>query len=147
MAQKAARHAVLHTDGASLGNPGPAGAGFVLADADGHVIAERAIPLGETTVGVAEYRALIAGLHEALARKITHIKVISDSEFMCRQLQGRYKVKTEAIKPLNAWARRLIERFAEFEISHCPREKNERADKLAGEGARRSKQQLADPSD
>jgi len=116
MAQKAARHAVLHTDGASLGNPGPAGAGFVLADADGHV-------------------------------KITHIKVISDSEFMCRQLQGRYKVKTEAIKPLNAWARRLIERFAEFEISHCPREKNERADKLAGEGARRSKQQLADPSD
>ncbi len=144
MTQPEIQLATLHTDGASLGNPGPAGVGFVLSDAGGRVIAERAIPLGETTVGVAEYRALIAGLHEALARNITHIRAISDSEFMCRQLQGTYRVKTEAIKPLYAWARRLVKRFDHFEIAHCPREQNQRADELANQAAKAAKRQLED---
>ena len=55
---------MLHTDGSSLGNPGPAGAGFVLTTMDGETLAEGSIPLEPTTVNVAEYRALIAGLAE-----------------------------------------------------------------------------------
>ena len=133
-------HAFLYTDGASKGNPGPAGAGFVLTDAHGGVIVERAIPLGETTVGVAEYRALIAGLSEADARGIRSIHVYTDSQFMARQLQGIYKVRTPAIKPLFLWAVRLRARFETFKIEHVHRELNEMADKLASEGARRSAQ-------
>jgi ribonuclease HI len=129
----------LHTDGSSHGNPGPAGAAFVLVDSAGATVAEQAIPLGTTTVGVAEYRGLIAGLHEALNQGVRSIRVRSDSEFMCRQLQGRYRVRTEAIKPLYAWAKRLSERFEQFEITHCGREHNERADELANQASRASR--------
>lgn len=130
--------AILYTDGASKGNPGPAGAGFVLTDTHGGVIASRAIPLGRTTVGVAEYRALIAGLSEASSRGVQHICIFSDSEFMCRQLLGIYKVRTPAIKPLYDWAVKLRRKFVSFEITHVTRDKNEEADRLATEGARRS---------
>lgn len=132
------KQAVLYTDGASKGNPGPAGAGFVLATPSGEIIAERAIALGRTTVGVAEYKALIAGLSEAQARGITHLQVYSDSQFMCRQLQGTYRVRTPAIRPLYEWAQKLVGRFAAFSIGHTPRENNSHADALATEGAKRS---------
>ena len=130
------RHeAVLYTDGASLGNPGPAGVGFVLAGPDNTMIVERAIPLEETTVGVAEYRALIAGLSEALSRGIRRVRVYSDSEFMCRQLQGKYKVRAKNIRPLYEWARKLIGQFDDFQIQHITRDGNQRADALAKQAA------------
>ena len=130
--------ATLYTDGASSGNPGPAGAAYVLLDEEGRTIAEQAIPLGITTVGVAEYRALIAGLAEALNLGVTRLQAISDSEFMCRQLQGRYRVRTEAIKPLYARAKELSAKLEYFDICHAGREHNQRADALAKEGARMS---------
>ncbi len=131
--------AVLYTDGSSLGNPGPAGAGFVLQEPDGTVV-ERAIPLGETTVGVAEYRALIAGLSEALSRGVQRIHVYSDSQFMCRQIQGKYKVRSANIRPLYEWACKLVSQFDEFQIEHTVREGNQRADALARQAAEQAKQ-------
>lgn len=129
------KEANLYTDGASRGNPGPAGAGFVLTTPHDAVIVQRAIPLGITTNGVAEYRALIAGMAEAHSRGITHLRVFSDSEFMVRQMQGVYKVRTPAIKPLLQWAVRLRSKFEGFEIQHVPRERNNLADGLAAQGA------------
>lgn len=126
----------LYTDGASKGNPGPAGAGFVITDAQGNALVQRAIPLGVTTVGVAEYRALIAGLCEANTMGVTDIHVYTDSQFMARQIQGTYKVRTPAIKPLYEWANKLRARFARFKIEHVPRTMNNVADGLAGEAAR-----------
>lgn len=99
------------------------------------VIVQRAIPLGVTTNGVAEYRALIAGMAEAHSRGITHLRVYSDSEFMVRQMQGLYKVRTPAIKPLLQWAVRLRGKFESFAIQHVPRERNNLADGLAAQGA------------
>jgi len=130
--------AVLYTDGSSLGNPGPAGAGFVLEEPDSTVV-ERAIPLGKTTVGMAEYRALIAGLSEAISRGVQHIHVYSDSEFMCRQLQGEYKVRSANIRPLYQWACKLIGQFEEFQIEHTARESNQRADALAKQAAEQAR--------
>jgi len=130
--------ATLHTDGASKGNPGPAGAGFVITDERGEEIAARAIPLGTTTVGVAEYKALIAGMSEAAARGITHLSVRTDSQFMARQMLGIYKVRTPAIRPLYEWANKLRAKFVKFEIEHILRGGNEKADALATEGAKRS---------
>ncbi len=131
--------AILYTDGSSLGNPGPAGAGFVLQELDGTMV-ERAIPLGETTVGVAEYRALIAGLSEALSRGVQGVRVYSDSEFLCRQIQGKYKVRSANIRPLYKWACKLIGQFDKFQIEHTTREGNERADALARQAAEQAKQ-------
>ena len=128
--------AVLYTDGASSGNPGPAGAGYVLLDEAGGTLAEGSLPLGRTTNGVAEYRALIAGLSEARRLGVRRVRVVSDSEFMCRQLQGKYRVRTPAIVPLYAQARELATQFEWFEIGHARRECNERADALAKQAAR-----------
>ena len=134
------RHeAVLYTDGASLGNPGPAGVGFVLMGPDETLLVERAIPLGETTVGVAEYRALIAGLSEALSRGIRRVRAYSDSEFMCRQLQGKYKVRAKNIRPLYEWACKLIGQFDDFQIQHITRDGNQRADALAKQAAQEAR--------
>ena len=130
--------ATLYSDGASSGNPGPAGASFVLLDEAGATIAEQAVPLGVTTVGVAEYKGLIAGLSEALNLGVRRISAISDSEFMCKQLQGKYRVRTPAIQPLYLRAKELSMKFEHFEICHAGREHNERADALAKEGARMS---------
>lgn len=130
--------AYLYTDGASKGNPGPAGAGFVLTDEHGNPLVQRAIPLGVTTVGVAEYKALIAGMSEASARGVQHLHVYTDSQFMARQMQGTYKVRTPAIRPLYEWANKLRTKFASFKIEHVPRELNNMADGLASEGARQS---------
>ncbi len=144
MTNKPEFDAILHTDGSSLGNPGPAGAGFVLQTPEGQAIVERAIPLGSTTVGVAEYRALIAGLSEAISQGLRRVQVISDSQFMCRQLQGEYRVRTAAIKPLYEWARKLISRLQHFEIQYTARENNARADELAKQGAQKAEQQMVD---
>ncbi len=146
MATEPKLQAILYTDGASLGNPGPAGAGFVLKGPGGQTIAERAIALGETTVGVAEYRALIAGLSEVLSRELGCVRVFSDSQFMCRQLQGKYRVRAAAIKPLYEWTQKLIQRLERFEISHIDREHNTRADELAKQGAEKAKEQLGQSS-
>lgn len=131
--------AVLYTDGASKGNPGPAGAGFVLCFGENTRV-EEAIPLGITTVGVAEYRALLAGLARALADGVKHIEVYTDSEFMARQMLGIYKVRTPQIRPLYERACNLRARFESFKIQHVPRELNNLADGLAGCGARLSAQ-------
>jgi len=135
--------AVLYTDGSSLGNPGPAGGGFVLEMPDGRVI-ERAIPLGETTVGVAEYRALIAGLSEASSQGVTRLHAYSDSQFLCRQLVGEYKVRSANIRPLYEWAQKLIAQLNEFHIEHTPREGNQRADALARQAAEQVKRDQQD---
>lgn len=134
--------AVLHTDGASLGNPGPAGAGFVLTAEDGRVLAEGAIPLVPDTVNVAEYRALIAGLHEALRQGIRRLEVRMDSELVIKQLRGEYRVKAGNLRPLFEWAKKLERRFDEISWRHVPRKQNQRADELAGEAAQRAKEQF-----
>lgn len=128
--------AVLYTDGASKGNPGPAGAGFVLADASGRTLASAGIPLGVTTNNVAEYRGLIGGLETAQKLGITAIHVRSDSELMCRQLGGQYRVKSARLKPLFDTAMRLLEGFASVRVEHVRREYNQQADRLASDAAR-----------
>ncbi len=105
---------------------------------DGEALANGSIPLGEATNNVAEYRALIAGLHEASARGIKHLCVRTDSELVCRQLNGQYRVKSDNIRQFYEWARRLMQRFESIEIQHVPRDENAEADRLAGDAARRA---------
>ncbi|HEU0128337.1 MAG TPA: reverse transcriptase-like protein, partial [Pseudonocardiaceae bacterium] len=61
------RRVIIEADGGSRGNPGPAGYGAVVRDADtGELLAEVAAGLGTATNNVAEYSGLIAGLTAAL---------------------------------------------------------------------------------
>ena len=131
---------IIHSDGASLGNPGPAGAGFVIEAPDGRVLAEGSNPMPPSTVNVAEYQALIDGLEKARELGAKHVRMLMDSELIVRQLSGRYRVKSEGLRPLFKRASALIATFERFECRHVPREQNARADALAGEAAKRSKE-------
>jgi len=51
-----------------------------------------------------------------------------------RQIQGRYKVRSQDLKPLYEQARRMIDRFQAFSIGHVPREHNREADRLVNKG-------------
>lgn len=121
----------LYTDGASRGNPGDAGAGFYLCRTDGEKIAAGGMFLGSVTNNVAEYRALILGLEQAIALNFFRLVVCLDSELVVRQITGRYKVRHPALLPLYEQARELVGRFSTFEARHIPREQNREADALA----------------
>lgn len=124
-------HLVVHTDGASRGNPGPSGAGALLSTRDGSVVREVVVPLRPTTNNVAEYEAVLAGLRAALEEGARTIELRADSQLLIRQLQGIYKVKAEHLQPLHEEARRLLGRFRKVELKHVPREENAGADALA----------------
>lgn len=124
------RH-TLRTDGGARGNPGPAGAGFVLEDEKGRVVRSGGRFLGSATNNVAEYEALLWGLSTALDHGVREIRVCADSELVVKQLTGLYRVKNEGLKPLFAKAKVLLARFAAVEVVHVRREMNEAADALA----------------
>ena len=124
----------LYTDGASRGNPGEAGAGIALIDSHGNELATRSIYLGKCTNNVAEYQALIAGLETSLKEKCCVINIFMDSELIVRQIEGRYKVKNEQLKPLFAQVKTLLGQLDSWNIAHIPRKENARADELANKG-------------
>jgi ribonuclease HI len=123
----------IQIDGASRGNPGPAGAGVVLSDSRGKKLKEMAVYLGESTNNVAETCALILGLQEALRLGSRRVSVLTDSQLLQRQVTGLYRVKDERLRLLHALIRPLAESFDRFEIRHVPREENRAADRLANQ--------------
>jgi ribonuclease HI len=125
----------LFSDGASKGNPGPAGAGYLLIDPEGEIVCEKAVPLGRATNNVAEYQALIFGLSEALDRGVARLKVHMDSQLIVRQISGRYEVKSPGLTTLYAKAKQLLSKFGWYDIVHVDRELNRAADALATQAA------------
>ncbi len=127
---------ILNTDGASLGNPGPAGAGIVLRDAGGAILGELSRSLGKATNNEAEYRALILGLTEARNMGATRLKVLLDSELVVKQIQGLYRVKNRRLRPLYDRVMELLQDMEAYDILHIRRELNTEADSLASRAAR-----------
>lgn len=119
----------VYTDGGSRGNPGSGGAGFVIKEKNssrGYYFY-----IGECTNNEAEYNALILALEKVLEHGIKKAQFYSDSQLLCNQINGIYKVKNERLKKLFNKANNLINDFTNFSISHIRREKNKDADKLA----------------
>src|ERR1700678_4039237 len=122
-----------HCDGGARGNPGPAGYGALIQDNEGMVIAELSEFLGMRTNNYAEYSGLLGCLQYALDHHHPRLRVVSDSELMVKQIQGKYQVKSPDLKPLYDEAKRRIAKLEAFEISHALRHKNKDADRLANE--------------
>ncbi|MEG9433122.1 ribonuclease HI family protein [Terriglobus sp. ADX1] len=124
---------LAHCDGGARGNPGPAGYGAVIAKEDGAVLAELSEFLGFKTNNFAEYSGLLGVLQWTLDNGYTRLKVVSDSELMVKQIQGKYKVNSPDLRQLFEEAKRRIARLELFNISHALRHKNKTADRLANE--------------
>ena len=124
---------VVEADGGSRGNPGPAGYGAVVLDASGAVLAERSAGLGVVTNNVAEYQGLIAGLRAAAELGASDVSVRMDSKLVVEQMSGRWKVKHPSMQPLVAQAREVARAFDRVSYEWIPRERNQRADRLANQ--------------
>ena len=121
----------VFSDGAARGNPGPAGAGAVILDQAGHVLARVGKFLGRQTNNVAEYEGLLVGLRRAQELGAREVDVRADSLLMIKQLEGDYRVKNEGLKPLFLEARRLLKQFDKVTLGHVPREQNALADEMS----------------
>jgi ribonuclease HI len=124
----AVRHLLVYTDGASRGNPGLAGAGWVIADASGKVIRADHHFLGTMTNNMAEYAGVLGGLQAALSLGATRVTLRADSELLVRQLKGEYRVRAPHLAAPFARARELLGRFDDWAAEHVPRERNAAAD-------------------
>jgi ribonuclease HI len=123
-----------NVDGGARGNPGSAGYGAVIKDADGQVLAELYEGIGVSTNNVAEYRGLIAALEWARAHGHTRLHIKSDSQLIVQQMLGHYRVKHEGLLPLYLKARRLATEIGEVSFEHVRREQNKDADRLSNLG-------------
>ena len=128
--------AEVSIDGASLGNPGPAGIGVVFHDGTGGIVCQLSKYLGQATNNVAEYLAFLYALEEARARGMTRLMVKTDSELLARQMTGSYQVRDATLRLFHDLALHMMRRFERCEIHHVPRELNQQADRLAGRAAK-----------
>ena len=120
-------------DGASSGNPGPAGIGVVFVNAQGVTLARLYKYIGETTNNVAEYLALVYALQEALARGWIVLAVKTDSELLAKQLNGSYKVRDPLLRLFHDVASHVRSCLKSCTIEHISRTLNTQADRLATE--------------
>ena len=121
---------VVHVDGGARGNPGPAAVAAVISSPSGEVIEECTETIGRATNNVAEYRALLLGLRRARELGADEVEIVGDSELIAKQVQGAYKVKHEAMRPLHREAMDALGSFRRWSIRTVPRAQNERADAL-----------------
>lgn len=130
---------IIYTDGGARGNPGPAAIGVVIGDGKGRPIKSYGKAIGIATNNEAEYRAVVFALQKAKAilggkrAEETAVDMRMDSELVCRQLSGRYKVEEERLFPyfIKIWNLKMD--FARVTFMHVPRAENKEADRQVNE--------------
>jgi probable phosphoglycerate mutase len=123
---------IIEADGGSRGNPGIAGAGAVVIDAEtGKVLREISEAVGIATNNVAEYTAVVLGLEAAFEiDPAATLLVRMDSKLVVEQMSGRWKIKHPDMMALGARVQKLIA-SKDVEFVWIPREQNGLADALA----------------
>ncbi len=124
------RKAIVHVDGGARGNPGPAAAACVISTPAGEILGEHSELLGTVTNNVAEYRALLLGLRHARELGVGEVEVVGDSELIAKQVNGQYKVKHAAMRPLYLEAMTALRGFERWSVRTVPRAQNAQADAL-----------------
>jgi ribonuclease HI len=124
---------VAYTDGASSGNPGPAGIGIVLRF--GSHEKEISESIGIATNNVAELTAIRTALKAIRTTRIP-VRLYTDSQYCYGLLSLGWKPKRN--EGLVAAVRKLMRRFEDLKVlkieGHAGIDDNERADRLAREG-------------
>jgi ribonuclease HI len=105
----------------------------VVSSAEGDVLAEEGLYIGEATNNVAEYRAVLLGLELARSVGARSVEVVNDSELVARQIGGQYKVKNPGLRPLWQEAMSALREFDSWSVKNVPRALNARADELVNE--------------
>ncbi len=128
---------VLAADAAVVGSPGPAGIGIVLETARGDLRALLAESIEDSSVNVAEARAVLRGVIEARRFCPSHLSIRSDSELLVRQLGGSIEVRHRELRAIHEVLGSELEGLASWEVRAVGREENARAHALARIGLER----------
>lgn len=126
----------VFTDGGARGNPGEAAIGVYITDENKKQIAGFGKKIGIATNNVAEYSAVLEALswineNKEKLGKLARINFFLDSNLVCSQIRGLFKVKNATLRDML-----FIVRQKEQEINipifyeYIPREKNKQADLL-----------------
>jgi len=122
---------LIHVDGATRRNPGPAAIAAILKDKQGKTITTVSKRIGISTNNSAEYRAVVLGLRKAITLGAKFVEVLSDSELVVNQIHGKYHVRTMSLIPLYQQVKQLEHSLDGFTINHIPRQYNNKAHDLA----------------
>lgn len=124
---------VIFADGGSRGNPGIAGSGTAVYNADrSQLLKEIAYVVGrKSTNNVAEYHGLLRGLEAAVAMGADEVEFYMDSKLVVEQMNGRWKIKHPDMQKLALEARGLLDQIGSFRLQWVPRAKNKVADALS----------------
>jgi len=125
------KRVIIHTDGASQGNPGRAAVGATIKDEQGRLVTSISRKIGRATNNQAEYTAVIAALEIAIGLGAEEVELNSDSQLVVRQIRGQYRVKKTTLKPLYHQVKQLHGLLHTFTVNYIPREQNREADSLA----------------
>jgi putative intracellular protease/amidase/ribonuclease HI len=125
---------IVEADGGSRGNPGIAGSGTLVIDAQsGEILAEIGLYVGIASNNVAEYKGMIAGVSKALQiAPDAELHVRLDSRLVVEQMSGRWKIKHPDMADLAREAHRVLA-GTDVSFEWIPRLENSRADRLANE--------------
>ena len=118
-----------YIDGGCRGNPGNGAVGYVVLE-DGTELYRFGKKIGRCTNNVAEYSALIGVLEylKTIPAAGGSTTIYSDSELLVMQLTGKYRVKSDTLKPLYGQALKLLKEMKDVRLVHIRREKNKTAD-------------------
>ncbi|WP_337250813.1 ribonuclease HI family protein [Halorussus lipolyticus] len=128
---------VLYVDGSSRGNPGPAGAGAVIMDAEEDELARLGRPVGSRTGNnTAEYVALQLGLSELLARyEPRRLEVRIDSMTVIRDVWGGDDPTEPGVETYSEAVTAALSSLPEHHYTHLADSDPNPADALATVGA------------
>ena len=141
---------LIYSDGGARGNPGPGGIGVVIkypAEVGSRKSEVISKSIGIATNNQAEYRAVIEALRYihsnpsktepgSVSNRLggLEIECFLDSELIVEQLNQRYKIKNEGLKPLFWEIRDLVMALGgKVTFKYIPREQNKEADKLVND--------------
>lgn len=123
---------LIRFDGGSRGNPGIAGAGYVIYKPNNTFHLSGACFVGKSeTNNVAEYTGLLRALEAiCLDDAIADLRIEGDSLLVINQLSGKWQVKAENLIPLYNSVLQILQKF-NYTLKHIPRKDNSEADRLA----------------
>lgn len=125
---------IIYCDGGSRGNPGPAAAAFV-AIKEKTVFYKESKYLGIETNNAAEYQAVLMAVNWVKDCGFKEeIKINLDSQLIQRQINGKYKVKSEKLKKFYKQIIDILEKHnLKIKFTWSYRTDNEPADTLVNE--------------
>jgi len=126
--REVANSATVYVDGASRGNPGPAGIGYVIVDENGNTLSAGGEFIGFATSRVSEYYSLKLGATKALELGLKSVRFVGDNLMMINQMKGLYKVKNQDLIPIYDSIQELLQNFDAYAFTHVKREQNTAAD-------------------